>query len=106
MQKEAGDFDLARNIKAIEWLKTEIVVNAAMVCRALQSTKDQLVQEALADTMLCCYLLARKLGVSYSRLENAVQERARKAFLDDPASRQWSRDLSDLAEHLQVRRKT
>ena len=88
MYKE-NDFDIGRNIKAIEWLRTEIVVNAGSVCRALQSAKDELVMQALANTMLSCYLMARRLGVSFSRLELEVQKRARQAQLNNHELEQW-----------------
>ncbi len=104
MYKEQ-DFDIGRNIKAIEWLKTEIVVNAGQVCRALQSAKDELVLQALANIMLSCYLLARRMGVSFSRLELEVQRRTKQAQTDGHELEQWYNDLSNLAEHLEVRRK-
>ncbi len=104
MYKE-NDFDIARNIKAIEWLRTEIVVNAGQVCRALQSAKDELVLQALANTMLSCYLLARRLGATFSRLELEVQKRAQQAQRENHELEQWYNDLSNLVEHLEVRRK-
>ncbi|NLY54479.1 MAG: hypothetical protein GX060_07695 [Firmicutes bacterium] len=104
MYKEQ-DFDLARNIKAIEWLKTEIVINAGQVCRTLLSGKNELVLRALADIMLSCYLLARRLGFSYSRLENEVQRRTQEARGTNHELEQWYSDLSNLAEHLEARRK-
>ena len=78
MQRDQ-DFDIARNIKAIEWLKTEIVIDAGQIGRALLNGKDELVLESIADSILCCYLLARRLGVSFSKLESAVEGRARMA---------------------------
>lgn len=104
MYKE-HDFDIGRNIKAIEWLKTEIVVNAGQVCRALQSAKDDLVLQALANIMLSCYLMARRLGVSFSRLELEVQKQTKQAQVDNHELEQWYNDLSNLTEHLEVRRK-
>lgn len=104
MYKE-HDFDIGRNIKAIEWLKTEIVVNAGQVCRALQSAKDELVLQALANIMLSCYLMARRIGASFSRLELEVQKRTKQAQIDNHELEQWYNDLSNLAEHLEVRKK-
>ncbi|NLW16419.1 MAG: hypothetical protein GX033_02000 [Firmicutes bacterium] len=104
MYKE-NDFDIGRNIKAIDWLRTEIVVNAGLVCRALQNAKDELVLQALANTMLSCYLMARRLGYSFSRLEQEVQKRTRQAQLDNHELEQWYNDLSNLIEHLEVRRR-
>jgi len=98
------DFDIARNIKAIEWLKTEIVVNAGQVCRALLMAKDEIVMQALANIMLSCYLLGKRLGVSFSRLEAAVQTRSVAAMEDGHELEQWYNDLSSLSEHLEVRR--
>ncbi len=104
MYKEE-DFDVARNIKAIEWLKTEIVVNAGQVCRSLQTAKDELVLQALANIMLSCYLLAQRLGVNFSRLEAEVQKRTKQAQVENHELEQWYNDLSNLAEHLEVRRR-
>lgn len=99
------EFDIARNIKAIEWLRTEIVVNAGQVCRALQSARDDVVLQALANIMLSCYLLARRLGASFSSLEAELQKRTNQAQADSHELEQWYSDLSNLAAHLEVRRK-
>lgn len=104
MYKEQ-DFDIGRNIKSIEWLKTEIVVNAGQVCRALHAAKDDLVLQALGSIMLSCYLMGRRLGVSFSRLESEVQKQAEHAQINNHELEQWYNDLSNLAEHLEVRRK-
>lgn len=98
------DFDIARNIKAVEWLKTEIVLNAGQVCRALLTAKDELAVQSLANVMLTSYLLAKRLGVSYGRLEDAVQRRAESAEAEGHELEQWYHDLSTLAEHLQARK--
>jgi hypothetical protein len=103
MQRDQ-DFDIARNIKAIEWLKTEIVIDAGQIGRALLNGKDELVLESIADSILCCYLLARRLGVSFSKLESAVEGRARMAGMQGHELEQWYNDLSSLAEHLSARR--
>ncbi len=103
MQKDQ-DFDIARNIKAIEWLKTEIVINAGQVCRALLTAKDELVMQALANIMLSCYLLGKRLGVSFSKLEASVQKRAVTAMTDGHELEQWYSDLSSLSEHLEARK--
>lgn len=98
------DFDIARNIKAIEWLKTEIVINAGQVCRSLLDAKDELVMQSLANIMLSCYLLARRLGFSYRLLDEEVQKRAQDIQASGHELEKWYSDLSSLAEHLAARR--
>jgi hypothetical protein len=98
------DFDIARNIKAVEWLKTEIVLNAGQVGRALLTAKDDIALQALANMILSSYLLAKRLGVSFSRLEDVLQRRALEASAEGHELEQWYHDLSALAEHLQARK--
>ncbi len=98
------DFDIARNIKAVEWLKTEIILNAGQISRALLTTKDEVALQALANTIISCYLLAKRLGVGYSRLEDVVQQRARAAQEEGHELEKWYQDLSALAEHLDAYR--
>ncbi len=98
------DFDIARNIKAVEWLKTELVLNAGQVCRALLTAKDEIAVQSLANIMMSSYLLAKRLGVSYSKLEDVVQRRAVAAQNEGHELEQWYRDLSALAEHLDARK--
>ncbi|MGI6359211.1 MAG: MazG-like family protein [Bacillota bacterium] len=98
------DFDIARNIKAVEWLKTEIILNAGQVCRALLNAKDDLALQALANTIISSYLLAKRLGVSYGRLESVVQQRAKAAQEEGHELEKWYQDLSALAEHFDAGR--
>lgn len=98
------DFDIARNIKTVEWLKTEIVLNAGQVCRALLTAKDEIALQALANIMMSSYLLAKRLGVSYGKLEDVVQRRAVAAQTEGHELELWYHDLSALAEHLDARK--
>lgn len=98
------DFDIARNIKAIEWLKTELVLNSGQVCRALLTAKDEAALQSLANIMMSSYLLAKRLGTSFGKLEEVVQRRAVAAQTEGHELEQWYHDLSALAEHLDARR--
>ena len=58
----------------------------------------------LANLIMCCYLLGKRLGISYSRLEAAVEQKAVKNAREGHEIELWHEDLSTLVQHFEARR--
>lgn len=96
--------DITGNIKMIERLKSELLVDIANLFRILvNDVKEELhesISETLANIILICYLLGRRLGLSYNAIEMKMESKIRLGLLDSNNSEKYHGDLSELAKHL------
>ncbi len=98
------EIDITRNIKVIEWLKSEILTDIANLFRTLvNGATEELhgyLSETLSNIILICYLLGRRLGISYNAIEMKIQNKIRLGLIEDSNIEKYYGDLSELAKHL------
>jgi hypothetical protein len=104
----AGDFDITRNIRLIEWLKSEMLNSVAKVFSLLAgSTKSS--QEALigylGDIIVACYLLGKRLGIHYALLDQTIEDQIRLGIIEGNDIEKSYGDLSELQRHLRESRR-
>ena len=69
------ELDIARNLRTIEWLKAELVGSLASLFKALIGSSEDRILDALANMILVSYILAKRLGCSFSRLGTRVENK-------------------------------
>lgn len=98
------EIDITRNIKIIEWLKSELLIDVANLFKALvNGMKEEVhetVAEALSNIILISYLLGRRLGITYNTIELKVQARIRLGLVESHDVEKYYGDLSELSKHL------
>ena len=98
------EIDITRNIKIIEWLKSELLTDVANLYKALvNGMKDEInesVAETLSNIILICYLLGRRLGISYHAIEMKIENKVKLGLIEDHDVEKHYGDLSELAKHL------
>ena len=105
------ELDITRNIRLIEWLKSEILMDISNLFRVLvKGFKDEVqdsVAETLANVILISYILGRRLGTSYSQIEAKVESKIRLGIIGEHDVEKYYGDLSELSRHLgDLRQKT
>lgn len=99
--------DITGNIHRIEWLKSEILSALSDLYRALLDTNDT-TRDKITDTIsamvLACYLLARRLGVSYEAVDAGVRDKVRLGLIEEPDIETRFGDLSLLNAHMRESR--
>ncbi|WP_200757598.1 MazG-like family protein [Effusibacillus dendaii] len=101
MRDTQKELDIAKNIKMIEWLKTEVVETVAVLFRGFQQGSETLLKGGLANLVVLSYLMARRLGMRYSQFDSQIREQIRQNLEMDDAFFDWREDLSILEEHFQ-----
>ncbi len=96
---------IAKNVHAIEWLKTELATQLGGLYRALLSARKDAVVECLAAIISCSYLLARRLGVSFRRIDARIDQRLHSSIRDEHQLETWYGDLSTLVEYREGQKK-
>lgn len=99
-----NQLDITRNIKIIEWLKSELLTDVANLFKALVNGVRDEVSESLADTLgniiLICYLLGRRLGINYRKIETKIENKIKLGLVENHDVEKYYGDLSELAKHL------
>ncbi|NLL06650.1 MAG: hypothetical protein GX270_12885 [Clostridiaceae bacterium] len=98
------EIDITRNIKIIEWLKGEILTDVANLFRVLVNGAKEEVHESVSDTLaniiLICYLLGRRLGISYNSIELKIENKVKLGLIENHDVEKHYGDLSELSRHL------
>ncbi len=98
------DIDITRNIKTIEWLKSELVTDMASLFKVMVNGVREEVHESIAEItsniIIISYLLAKRLGVSYNAVELKIENKIRLGLLENHDVEKYYGDLSELSKHL------
>ena len=96
--------DITRNIKIIEWLKSELLTDIANLFKVLVNGMNEEIHEAISETLsniiLISYLLGRRLGISYNAIEIKIQNKVKLGLVDNHDIEKYYGDLSELSKHL------
>ncbi len=101
MAKDA-ELDIAKNIRLVEWLKSEILTSVAEIYRLLANgIKGS--QEALADCLssmiVAAYLLGKRLGISYDTIGRRIERKIRLGIVEEHDVEKYYGDLTSLGEY-------
>ncbi len=98
------DIDITRNIKIIEWLKSELLTDLADLNKALvngiREEVHESVTESLSNIILEAYLLGRRLGINYSAIENRIHRKIKLGLVEEHDIEKYYGDLTELSKHL------
>ncbi|MFZ5985669.1 MAG: MazG-like family protein [Bacillota bacterium] len=102
------EIDITRNIKIIEWLKSELLTDIASLFKALVNGVREEVHESVSETLsniiLISYLLGRRLGISYNAVEIKIENKIKLGLVENHDVEKYYGDLSELAKHLNCSR--
>jgi len=94
------DFDIAKNVRLIEMLKSQLLTNVADLYTNLSSEEPDLTErgEILSDLLVIVYMLSNRLGFSHSNIDIKAIKKLRFGILDENQS--MYSDMSLLLRHL------
>lgn len=105
MRIEKGS-DITKNVKIIEWLKNEILINVSnlfnLIFKGVKPIDDGL-QNAIANIIMMSYLLGKRLGISFDEIDYKIKEKVKEEIKDENSIETWFGDLSNLEKHIDNR---
>lgn len=93
------EISITRGYRTIEWLKTELVGGVSGLLRGMLKNSEEAILDNLANLVLSSYLLARRLGLGFTRLELKVESKIRQNIDEGHEVEKWYGDLSALLKH-------
>lgn len=98
------EIDISRNIKLIEWLKSELLTDIARLFKTMSSGVRTEITDSFAETLaniiLISYLLGKRLGVEYGHIERKISNKIRLGLVENHDVEKYYGDLSELSKHL------
>jgi hypothetical protein len=97
------ELDIARNVRTIEWLKAEMVGGVSALFKALMKNSEEAILEALATVVIAAYLLGKRLGIPFSRLDVKIEAKVSANIAKHHEIEQWYGDFSGFRRYLEER---
>lgn len=98
------EIDITRNIKLIEWLKSELLTDIANLFKVLVNGVKEEIHDSVSDTIsniiLISYLLGKRLGISYNVIEMKIYNKIKLGLVENHEVERYYGDLSELSRHL------
>lgn len=91
---------IAKNIKIVEWLKADMLTSLSALFKAMLRGSEELILDALASLVVTCYVLSRRLGLSFSRLDLKIEAKLRQGIDENHEVEKWYGDISHLLNYL------
>jgi hypothetical protein len=101
------ELDIAKNLKIIEWLKSEILLSVAELFRMLVSSarvSSESLADCLASIIVASYLLGKRLGIHFGMIEQRIANKIRLGILEEHEIERNYGDLSELKQHIKASR--
>jgi LCP family protein required for cell wall assembly len=87
---KGGEFDIAKNIRLVEWLKCEILSSVAELYRLLASGikkgsrgSQDAIADCLSSMIVAAYLLGKRLGIPFLVIDNKIESKIRLGMIEE-----------------------
>lgn len=97
------DSHITRNIRVIEWLKSEVLEQVSGLFKAILHGSQQRMIDCLSSLLIALYTLSSRLGIRYHEIEDAMLSRIREKKEEGHELEEWYGDLSKLEEYIKKR---
>ncbi len=98
------EIDITRNIRMINWLKSELLTDVASLFKSLVNGVKEDALDALAETVsnlvIICYLLAKRLGINYQTIDLKMESKLKLGIIEGHEIEKAYGDLSALSKHI------
>ncbi|HZK42885.1 MAG TPA: MazG-like family protein [Syntrophomonadaceae bacterium] len=99
------EIDVAKNLRIIEWLKTELIDGVAVLFRSLLKTGSDATSDALASIIMVSYILGKRVGISFYNIDAKIKLKLAKQIKDTHELEEWYGDLSDLLKYIEDKKR-
>ncbi|MTI80671.1 MAG: hypothetical protein FH758_07260 [Firmicutes bacterium] len=95
-KQESG---IAKNIRVIEWLKADILASLSALFKSMVKGSEEKLLDALASMVITTYVLGRRLGINFSRLDLKIESKLRQGIDEEHEVEKWYGDLTELLNY-------
>lgn len=103
MDKQDRNVQFAKHIKVMEWLKTEVIEQVSGLFKGLLHGNESLILDSMASLLLAIYVLARRVGIPFHKLEASVKDKVHEHLENGHEVEEWYGDLTLLDQYINKR---
>ena len=96
--------EILRKMRLIEWLKAELITQVGSLYQAMAKNSEQAICDNLASLVASCYILARRLGITFDSLDKAVLKKVEQNINSEHDVEKWFGDFSEYQQYLRQKR--
>lgn len=104
--EEKKDMDIIKNLRTIEWLKSEILTSIANLYQLLAKGEEYIkddIEDLITNIMLLSFLLGKRMGIDYEDIGSNLKDKVKLNILEGHKIEKWYGDLSELMEFLRTK---
>ena len=102
------EIDIIKNMKTVEWLKSELLSNIAYLYRLFVNNEDiskENLEDTISNIILESYVLGKRIGLNYTDIDLTLKENIKLNLIKEHKIERWYGDLIQLLEHIESRAK-
>jgi len=100
-----NESEIAKNIRVVEWLKADLLTSVPALFKSMLRGSEERLLDALSGIIVTCYVLGRRLGFTFSKIDVAVESKLRQGVEDSHEVEKWFGDLTMLLTYLVDRKR-
>ena len=102
---QTNGINIAGNIRALERMKAEMLESLAALFKSLIRSGTEEISEDIAKLIVCCFLLAKRLGLSFGQVEQRVYDKVRSMSEEqNELLENWHDDIKLFKEYLDMKK--
>ena len=101
------ELDIAKNIRLMEWLKSEILTSVAELFRLLANGvrgSQEVLADCLSGIIMAAYLLGKRLGIPFDVIDRKMESKIRLGIIEEHDVEKYYGDLTSLSEYYRARK--
>lgn len=103
MSSNNSDLNIVKNVRIIEWLKAELLTAIGALFKAMVKNSEDAILDALANLIMECYFLGKRLGFSYAKLDARIEQRLDSPDMQEHEIEEWYGDITNLQQYVKER---
>lgn len=99
------DMDIIKNIRTVEWLKSELLTSLAYLYEMLIKDEDdnkREISDIISNIILLSLLMSKRVGLNYEDVINSLQHKIKLNIQQGHKIEKWYGDLSELLKLLKL----
>ncbi len=97
------ELDITRNIRIIEWLKSQMLADVSslfsLLVNGFKEEVHEHVSETLANLIIISYVLGKRLGTTYTAIQMKIDNKIKLGVIENTDIEKYYSDLSELSKH-------
>lgn len=99
------NFDIINSMNTIDSYKTYLIGFVADLFSTMTKSKgntaynDEIIDE-IADIIICSYLISKRIGISYDKIDKRVMNKLKLGLLEDKGSERIGQDYASLISYI------